>query len=128
MYTIEFYEDSRGYSAIWQFMENLRTKALSNKDARIQYKQIALYLNLLEKNGTYLPEAIVKYLSDGIWELRPGNNRILFFTYVNNTFVLLHHFRKKSQKLPKKEFDQAVRNRTQYIAQQEGNNENLAKL
>lgn len=128
MYTIEFYEDSRGYSAIWQFMEDLRAKALSNKDARIQYKQIALYLNLLEQNGTYLPESIVKYISDGIWELRPGNNRILFFTYVNNTFVLLHHFRKKSQKLPKKEFDQAFRNRTQYIARQEENHENLAKL
>lgn len=128
MYTIEFYEDSRGNSDIWQFMEALRVKALNNKEARIQYKQIALCLNLLEEKGTYLPESIVKYLTDGIWELRPGNNRILFFAYFNNTFVLLHHFRKKNQKLPKKEFEQAVRNRTQYLAKQEGNYENLAKL
>lgn len=55
MYTIEFYEDSRGNSSVWQFLENLRIKALTNKDARIQYKQICLCLNLLEEKGTYLP-------------------------------------------------------------------------
>ena len=36
MYTIEFYEDSRGNSSVWQFLETLRIKALTNKDARIQ--------------------------------------------------------------------------------------------
>lgn len=79
MYTIEFYEDSRGNSSVWQFLETLRIKALTNKDARIQYKQICLCLNLLEEKGTYLPETITKYIADGIWELRPGNNRILYF-------------------------------------------------
>ncbi len=119
MYTIEFYEDSRGNSPIWQFLEDLRTKALSNKDARIQYKQITLCLNLLEQHGTYLPESITKYIADGIWELRPGNNRILYFYWCDNTFVLLHYFRKKTQKLPKREFDQAINNRNQYLKQQE---------
>ena len=56
MYTIEFYEDSRGNSSVWQFLETLRIKALTNKDARIQYKQICLCLNLLEEKGTYLPK------------------------------------------------------------------------
>lgn len=95
MYTIEFYEDSRGNSSVWQFLETLRIKALTNKDARIQYKQICLCLNLLEEKGTYLPETITKYIADGIWELRPGNNRILYFSYTNDRFVLLHHFRKR---------------------------------
>ena len=34
----------------------------------------------------------------GIWELRPGNNRVFYFCWRGDRFVLLHQFRKKSQK------------------------------
>ena len=50
MYNIEFYEDSNGRSELWEFLEYLRVKAATNKDARIQYKQISLYIQLLEDN------------------------------------------------------------------------------
>lgn len=46
MYNIEFYEDSNGRSELWEFLESLRVKAATNKDARIQYKQISLYIQL----------------------------------------------------------------------------------
>ena len=85
MYNIEFYEDSNGRSELWEFLESLRVKAATNKDARIQYKQISLYIQLLEDNGTRLNENITKHLDDDIWELRPGNNRVLYFY-----FQLLH--------------------------------------
>lgn len=100
MYNIEFQEDSNGRSELWEFLESLRVKAATNKDARIQYKQISLYIQLLEDNGTRLNENITKHLDDDIWELRPGNNRVLYFYFQNDTFVLLHQFRKKTQKLP----------------------------
>lgn len=100
MYNIEFYKDSNGRSELWEFLESLRVKAATNKDARIQYKQISLYIQLLEDNGTRLNENITKHLDDDIWELRPGNNRVLYFYFQNDTFVLLHQFRKKTQKLP----------------------------
>ena len=45
MYNIEFYEDSNGRSELWEFLEYLRVKAATNKDARIQYKQISLYIS-----------------------------------------------------------------------------------
>ena len=32
---------------LWEFLESLRVKAATNKDARIQYKQISLYIQLL---------------------------------------------------------------------------------
>ena len=48
MYTVEFYENDRGVSELWDFLEELRIKSASNKDARIQYKQIVLYIQLLE--------------------------------------------------------------------------------
>ena len=107
MYNIEFYEDSNGRSELWEFLESLRVKAATNKDARIQYKQISLYIQLLEDNGTRLNENITKHLDDDIWELRPGNNRVLYFYFKNDTFVLLHQFRKKTQKTPKREIERA---------------------
>ena len=119
MYNIEFYEDSNGRSVLWEFLESLRVKAATNKDARIQYKQISLYIQLLEDNGTRLNENITKHLDDDIWELRPGNNRVLYFYFKNDTFVLLHQFRKKTQKTPKREIERAKTERDDYLARKE---------
>ncbi len=121
MYTVEFYETADGQSDIWDFLEELRGRAATNKDARIQHKQISLYIQLLQDNGTRLNENITKHLEDGIWELRPGNNRVFYFFFENDTFVLLHHFRKKSQKTPKREIEKAKSERADYIARKEVN-------
>ena len=98
MYTVEFYETRDGQCPVWEFLEDLRIKSASNKDARIQHKQASLYIELLQQNGTRLNDNITKHLEDGIWELRPGNNRVFYFFYENNTFVLLHQFRKNHKK------------------------------
>ena len=118
-YTIEFYEKADGNSEIWNFLEKLRKKAATNKDARIQYRQIVLHIELLEKSGTYLPENITKHITDNIWELHPGNNRILYFFYHDNTFVLLHSFPKKTQKTPRREIEKALSERDDYLTRKE---------
>lgn len=119
MYNIEFYETADGVSEIWDFLENLRLKAASNKDARIQHKQITLYIQLLQDNGTRLNENITKHLKDGIWELRPGSNRIFYFFCEENTYVLLHSFRKKTQKTPQREIERAKAERADYLSRKE---------
>lgn len=119
MYTVEFYEDADGKSELWDFLEELREKAANNKDARIQHKQISLYIQLLQDNGTRLNENITKHIDDGIWELRPGNNRIFYFFYENDKFVLLHQFRKKSQKTPKREIEKAKNERDDYLTRRD---------
>ena len=119
MYTVEFYETRDGQCPVWEFLENLRIKSASNKDARIQHKQASLYIELLQQNGTRLNDNITKHLEDGIWELRPGNNRVFYFFYENNTFVLLHQFRKKSQKTPKREIVKAKSERIDYLSRKE---------
>ena len=119
MYNVEFYETQDGKSQIWEFLEDLRIKAATSKDARIQHKQASLYIELLQQNGTRLNENIAKYLEDGIWELRPGNNRIFYFFFQENTFVLLHQFRKKSQKTPKREIEKAQRELDDYLFRKE---------
>ena len=105
MYEGEFYEDANGVSELWDFLEELCVKSATNKDARIQHKQITLYIQLLQDSGTRLPENITKHLVEDIWELRPGNNRVFYFCWRKNKFVLLHQFRKKSQKTPRREIE-----------------------
>lgn len=119
MYEIEFYETEDGKCPIWDFLEALRLKAPTNKDARIQHKQASLYIELLQQNGTHMNAEITKHLDDGIWELRPGNNRIFYFFYQNDTYVLLHQFRKKSQKTPKREIEKAKTERNDYLRRKE---------
>ena len=89
MYNIEFYETTDGISEIRDFLEMLRFQAPTSKDARIQYKQIARYIELLAENGTY---------------------------------VLLHHFRKKTQKTPAREIKKAQAEMHDYINQKRSNN------
>ena len=119
MYTVEFYENAKGESDVWDFLEGLRIKAETNKDARIQYKQISFYIQLLQDNGTRLPDNITKHIDDGIWELRPGSNRVLYFFFKNNTFVLLHHFRKKTQNTPRPEIEKAKTERADFLSREE---------
>ena len=105
MFKIEFYSTADGVSELWDYLDSLSQKALRNKDARIQHKQIMQYIQLLADHGTRLGEKITKHLDDDIWELRPGNNRVLFFYHKDDTYVLLHHFRKKTQKTPPREMN-----------------------
>ena len=114
-YDIIFYEKENGKSEVWDFLETLRLKSATNKDARIQYKQALLYIELLQNNGTFLPENITKHVEDGIWELRPGRNRIFNFCCEKDAFVLLHSFLKKTQKTPRREIERAKAERADYI-------------
>lgn len=119
MYHVEFYETADGYSELWEFLEMLEQEAENSKDARIQYRQIVQCIDLLQKNGTYLGSKITKHITENIWELRPGFNRIFYFYYKNNTFVLLHQFRKKSNKTPKREINKALAERNDYLTRKE---------
>ena len=97
---------------IWK---KFRIRASSSKDARIQYKQITFYIQLLQTNGTALSEQITKHLQEDIWELRPGSNRVLYFYHKDQTFVLLHLFRKKTNKTPRREIERAKAERDDYL-------------
>ena len=117
MNRIKFYRKKDGTSDVLDFLDDLRRRAGTNKDARIQFRQMTLYIDLLRKNGTNLSVDIVKHLDDDIWELRPGNNRVFFFYHKGDAYVLLHHFRKKTQETPPRELKRAKKERDDYIIQ-----------
>ncbi len=59
--------------------------------------------------GLELVNPILNNLEDEIWELRPLRDRILFVAWIDGSFVLLHHFVKKTQKTPRREIEKAKR-------------------
>jgi hypothetical protein len=69
-----FYASYRNLANSTKEFANLFT----NKNVRIMLKQVRYHINILERLGTWAGEPFVKHVQDKIWELRPGNNRILF--------------------------------------------------
>ena len=120
VYEIIFYEDKNGRSDLYETLLTLTKASKNNKDARIQLNQIVYCIDLLKNSGTRIPSNITKHIEDNIWELRPGNNRILYFYYIDNVFVLLHMFRKQTQKTPRSEIEQAKKERDNYITRKGG--------
>lgn len=118
MFQVVFYEDENGISEVGELLNDLALSAIDDKNARIQLKQLMYYIELLQNNGTRLPESIAKHIVEDIWELRPGDNRVFYFYFQNNTFVLLHHFRKKSQKTPQREIEAAKRERDRFLSRE----------
>lgn len=68
----------------------------------------ALLMELAQKG--YLPPPFSKKLKgvERLWELRPGRHRVIYFYYQGNKAVLLHAFKKQSQKTPEKEIRVAL--------------------
>lgn len=83
--------------------------AKGDKDSRIKYNKIRDYIKALSEHGTQIGEPYIKHLDGDIWELRPLRDRILFVAWVNGSYILLHHFMKKTQKTPAREIDKAKR-------------------
>lgn len=115
MYNILFYQNEKGESPVWDFLKELEKKSEKNKSAKVELHQMLLYIELLERNGTKNNTNITKKIIDNVWELRPGNNRILYFYWDNNSYVLLHCFRKKTQKTPPREIAQAKKEIMNYL-------------
>jgi phage-related protein len=118
-YTVILYEDARGRVPIAEFITELRRQSNTSKNARVNLNKIVAYIDALEEKGTRVGSPVSKHLDGDIWELRPLDNRILYAFYKDNTFLLLHHFVKKTKKTPPQEIEQAKRNLTDYIERNE---------
>lgn len=71
--------------------------------------KIYFYIKLLENNGDkiLINQNWAKKISESIFELRPKSNRILYFSLSDDSYILLHGFKKKTQKTPKSEIEKA---------------------
>ena len=109
MYQIVFYKDEKGRSEVEEYIKELRTKKENNKDNRIKYEKIDIYLNLLTKYGLKLGEPYIKHLEKELWELRSLKDRIILAHLEKNRIILLTHFIKNTRKTPRREIKRAER-------------------
>lgn len=78
------------------------------------------YVKILSEFGISCGEPYIKHLDGDIWELRPMKDRILFAGHLGDSFVLLHHFVKKTQKTPVREIEKAKREFKDFIERSRG--------
>lgn len=101
---IEYYTNASGESPIKDFIDGLPLKAKA---------RTVKTLDLLELYGIQMGEPHVKHVSRKLWELRikaqEGLYRVFFTTKKNRIIILLHGFKKKTEKTPKKELDVALK-------------------
>ncbi|OMF67978.1 type II toxin-antitoxin system RelE/ParE family toxin [Paenibacillus sp. FSL R5-0766] len=85
--------DARGCNPVTEYLSTLQKKEVS---------KVAKYLGVVNEHGTRIGDPYVGHIQGKIWELRPGNYRILFFVW-GDKFVLTNAFRKKGEKTPENE-------------------------
>jgi phage-related protein len=115
MFQVDFYADSQGHQPVKEVLLELRDKAHTGKNARLQYEKVLAYIRALETYGTRIGEPQVKHIEGDLWELRPLSHRVLFFFWRDNKFILLHHFVKKTKKTPPREIKQARSNMKDFL-------------
>ena len=107
VHAIYFYKDKQGNQPVLDYMRELARR--DSKDSRVKLNKLNDYIGLLSQQGTRAGQPNIKHLDAEIWELRPLRDRILFVAWLDGSFVLLHHFVKKTQKTPRREIEKAKR-------------------
>ena len=101
-----YYTDAKGRNPVWEFLQKL-----SPDEKEKCYE----YIHLLEESGEESRRPVSDYLEQKIYELRPKQNRILYFFMYRDYVVLVHAFRKKSQAVPQREIEIAVKRMNQFV-------------
>ncbi len=115
MYKVEVYKTAAGNAPVKEYMQDILVK----RHGVTEHAKVSLFIERLEEYGLeinkHYPRSM-KYLRDGVYELRPGDNRVLFFYWSSEGyFVLLHCFKKKRQTTPPREIDQAIKEYKDHI-------------
>jgi phage-related protein len=62
--------------------------------------KVYAYIAELKNQGNNLRRPMADYLRDGIYELRPRDNRVFYFFYLRDRAVLVHAIKKHVRKIP----------------------------
>ena len=98
-WAIEFYEDARGDVPARDFLRSLPSG---------EHAAALRVFRLLREFGTALGMPHARPIS-GLWELRAGPGRFFYFAHTGRRFIILHGYRKQTQKAPAREIETAKR-------------------
>jgi len=101
-YRVEYYQDKHSKKALVQeYIDALN----------IGYqKKIFSYINkLIEEHGC-LKFPYAEHIENKIWQLRPDVYRVFYFIFTGKRIILLHIYRKKSNRTPRIETNRALDN------------------
>lgn len=111
-----FYADSRGHQEVYDWIQLMKERERST------FRKTIHMITYLKENGKLIQSGAIKRDdikklkdTDGMWQLRINENRILFFYYAGDSIVLTKQFKKKSQKTPAREVKVADRRKNEWI-------------
>ena len=88
---VVYYVDARGRSPILEDLQRL---------TQDEQQKIFAYVSLLRERGEELRRPMADYVGDKLYELRPKAHRALYFFILKDYAVIVHLFRKKTDRLP----------------------------
>lgn len=117
MWEVELYKTESNKIPVEDFIKNL-----SEKEESKIYREI----DLLKQKGIDLGFPFTSKIEGSdyknLWELRikfsSNNFRVIYFLHIKNKFILLHGFKKKTKKTPKRELETAKRRMIDYISRE----------
>ena len=110
-WTIVFYVSADG-------RHSLRNEIKQFGDSN--YAKILKGAQLLADFGLAQNDERVKHVEGKLWELRVDRFRVLYFAYMDQQFIFLKAFMKKTAKTPKKEIAIAAGRMDDYINRSKG--------
>ncbi|MBI5739624.1 MAG: type II toxin-antitoxin system RelE/ParE family toxin [Nitrospirae bacterium] len=112
---VDYYKDAKGHEPVKEFLDSLSLHAKAKMMRLIEF---------LTERGVLLKEPYTKQIRGKVRELRvkdkQGAVRILYFTYTDKRFILLHGFIKKTDKTPEREIETAEKRMNEYINRHRG--------
>jgi len=101
---IYYFIDKRGRSPVEEFLNIVTDK---------EKGKIFAYLVELQRQGHNLRRPMADYLGHGIYELRPKDNRIFYFFFLEDAAVLVHAIKKKTDKVPENDLCLCINRKAQ---------------
>jgi len=99
---VYYFVDEDGCKPVKDFITSLTDK---------EQAKVYAYITELKNQGNNLRRPMADYLRDGIYELRPRNNRIFYFFYLRDRAVLVHAIKKHINKIPEHDLKLSIKRR-----------------
>ena len=104
---VYYFVDKDGSKPVKEFIDSLTKK---------EQAKVYAYITELKKQGNNLRRPMADYLEDGIYELRPKDNRIFYFFYLRDTAVLIHAIKKHVKRIPANDLKLCIKRKTEVEA------------